>query len=508
MRGLAGTGLSPRRQWIVVFLGFFLVFGSWSFAAPYGGPADEMQHVIRAVGVVRGQFAPAPAVVLDYKSRPGMGAYQDVPRGLLQDVGCFGLKPHVSAACAKPISGGPVSTVPTTAGRYNPLYYALVGLPVSLSPSWSGLVGTRLISAALSAALLAFAFVALSQWSRTGLMLAALIMVSTPMLAHLAGAVNPNGLEIAAGIALFSAAVPLLLGPPTGRIGPLVWLAGVSATILATLRSLGPMWLFFVFAALLPVSSRPRLRRLWSERAVRWWAAIIGAALVLALAWVVGMRTGNLVHQPAPLYGYSTQAAAFQYFNNWGGVYLDGLVGVAGWFDTFLPDPIYWLWLGLAGSLVVFAAVVGGWADRWRFLVLTFGAVVPIGAVQVAEVNNIGWIIGGRYVLPLLAGVPLLAAFILERRLLKAQHARTFIRLCCVTLLPVHLLLLLEAMSRWQSGLNLAHINPFRGDWHPPTTSYPPMLLMLAGLLVVGWAFWTAPARIAAQPELDQQVEQ
>ena len=124
------------------------------------------------------------------------------------------------------------------------------------------------------------------------------------------------------------------------------------------------------------------------------------------------------------------------------------------------------------------------------------------------EVNNIGWIIGGRYVLPLLAGVPLLAAFILERRLLKAQHARTFIRLCCVTLLPVHLLLLLEAMSRWQSGLNLAHLNPFKGDWHPPTTSYPPVLMMLAGLLVVGWAFWTAPARIAAQPELDQQVEQ
>jgi Predicted membrane protein (DUF2142) len=507
LRVLAGIGLRQRRQWIVVFLGFFLVFGSWAFAAPYGGPADEIQHVIRAVGVVRGQFAPAPAEVLDYKGRPGMGAYQDVPTGLLQDATCFGVKPKISAACAKPISGGPVGTLPTTAGRYNPLYYALVGLPVSLSPTWGGLVGTRLISAALSAALLAFAFVVLSGWSRIGLMPAGLIAVSTPMLAHLAGAVNPNGLEIAAGIALFSAAIPLLLGPPSGRMGPLVWLVGISATILATLRSLGPMWVFSAFAALLLPLSRPRLRRLWSERAVRWWAGVLGGALVLSLAWIVGMRTGNLVHQPVPLYSYSKPAAAFQYLNQWGGIYLDGLVGVAGWFDTFLPNPIYWIWLGLAGSLVVFAMVVGGWADRWRFLLITFGAVVPVGVVQVAEVNNLGWIIGGRYVLPLLVGMPLLAAFILERTVLKAQHARTFIRLFCVTLIPVHMLLLLEAMCRWQSGLDLAHPNPFTGDWHPPTTSYPPVLLMLVGLLVVGWAFWTAPARIAALRELDQQVQ-
>jgi hypothetical protein len=498
--------VSQRRQWILIFLGFFLVFGSWSFAAPYDGPPDEVQHVIRAVGVVRGQWFPAPAEVQDYKGRPGMGAYQEVPIGLLQHAVCFGFSPKTSAACANPISGGPVGRVPTTAGRYNPLYYLLVGLPVSLSPNWGGLVGTRLVSAALSAALLAFAFVVLSRWSRYGLMLAGLIAVSTPMLSHLAGAVNPNGLEISAGIALFSALIPLLLGPPRGRIGPLVWLAGISAVLLATLRSLGPVWLFFVLAALLIPSSRPVLRRLWGHRVVRWWVLGVGLAVVLSFAWIIGMKTGNLVHQPRALYGYSARAATFQYLNMWGSIYLQGLVGVAGWFDVFMPNPIYWIYLTLTGSLVVFAAVLGGWAHRWRFLVMAFGAVVPIGVIQVAEVNQLGWIIGGRYMLPLLVGMPLLAAFILERSVLNARHSRSFIRLFCLVLLPVQLALLVFAMRRWQAGANQSHPNPFKGNWHPPTGSVAPLVLMLVGLLVVGWAFWTAPRRIAALPDLDEPL--
>lgn len=503
LRVFAGTGLSPRRQWIFVFIGFFLVFGSWSFAAPYDGPPDEVQHVIRAVGVVRGDLFPAPAEVEDFKGRPGMGAYQKVPTGLLQHATCFGFSPKTSAACAKPIRGGPVGEVQTTAGRYHPLYYALVGLPVSLSPSWGGLVGTRLLSAALSAVLLAFAFVVLSRWSRYGLMLAGLIAVSTPMLAHLAGSVNPNGLEISAGIALFSALIPLVFGPPRGRVGPLVWLAGISAVLLATLRSLGPLWVFFALASLLPLS-RPALRRLWGYRVIRWWSLGVGVAVVLSVAWIVGMKTGSVVNPPTPLYGYSKLGAALQYLNRWGSIYPQGLVGVAGWFDVFLPDPVYWLWIGLTASMIVFAMVISGWTDRLRFLLLIFGALVPVGAVQVAEVNQLGWIIAGRYVLPLVAGAPLLAAFILERRLLLPRHARTFVRLFCVVMLPAHLILLVFAMRRWQHGVDQAHPNPFTGDWHPPTGSVVPVVLMLVGLLVVGWISWTAPTRSAALPDLDQ----
>ena len=49
---------------------------------------------------------------------------------------------------------------------------------------------------------------------RFGLTARALRGVATPTLAHLAGGVNPNVLEVAAGIALFAAGIPLFLEPP------------------------------------------------------------------------------------------------------------------------------------------------------------------------------------------------------------------------------------------------------------------------------------------------------
>jgi hypothetical protein len=493
--------IGPRRQWLIVFFGFFLVFGAWSFAAPYDGPADEAQHVIRAVGVVSGQIAPEPAVVKDFRGNDGMGAYQQVPGGLLSRGTCFGYTPTKSAACATPIHGGPVTSVPTTAGRYQPLYYAMVGLPLKLAPNWTGLVLARLISAALSAALLAFAFVVLARWSRYGLMMAGLIAVSTPMLAHMSGAVNPNGLEIAAGIAFFAAAIPLLLGPRRGPVAPVVWLLGISAVLLATLRSLGPMWLFFAVVALLLPQSRATLRRLWARRLVRRWSVVVVVATLLSVVWVVALKAGNVIPASGRFH-YSTAQATLLYFNYWGKDYLEGMVGVAGWFDTFLPAPFYIAWIATAGSLIVFALVVGTWADRWRFFVLFAGGVLAPGVMQVAEANAVGFIIGGRYMLPLLAGMPLLAAFILERRLLNARQSHSMIKLFCVMMMPAHLALLVYAMARWQKGTSQTHTNPLTGQWHPPTTSYPPLLLMLAGLAVLVWVFWTTPRQLVNGPDL------
>jgi hypothetical protein len=211
------TRSGGRRLPILVFLGFFLVFGAWAVAAPYDAPPDEVQHVIRAYGVLSGQIAPAPTSVKWGVNNNGAGAYQRVPEGLYHPARCWGFDPGKSAACQPPIGGGRLIDAPTSAGRYNPVYYAAVGLPLRIWPGWGGLVLSRLLSAALSAALLAWAFVTLIRWSRYGLMLAGLMAAATPMLAHLAGAVNPNGLEITAGIALFCGGIPLLLGPPGNR---------------------------------------------------------------------------------------------------------------------------------------------------------------------------------------------------------------------------------------------------------------------------------------------------
>jgi hypothetical protein len=375
--------------------------------------------------------------------------------------------------------------VPTSAGRYNPLYYALVGWPLKFAPDWTGLVLARLLSAAWSALLVACAFVVLIRWSRFGLMIGALVLSASPMLAHLAGAVNPNGIEIAAGIAFFSAGIPLLLGPRRGNTKPLWWLLGTSGVVLGTVRSLGPVWLALGLALLLTPTSRRAVARLWADRLARGWLLALGAALVLSVAWILIMGTGQIA--PAAKPGHlSLIHATYQYLDNWT-TYLYGMVGVAGWFDIRLSVPFYWAYVGAAATLVVLGLIAGGWANRWRFFLVLVGGLIIPGVLQVSEVNQVGFIIGGRYMLPLVVAMPLLGAFITERRVVTDRQARSLTKLCCLIAMPTQLALLLWAMMRWQKGLNGLNLNPLTGQWHPPSGSALPVLLMLAGIAVVWW---------------------
>ncbi|MFG2045211.1 DUF2142 domain-containing protein [Dactylosporangium sp. NPDC048998] len=504
-----------RRSWLVAFTAFFLVFGAWCFAAPFDGPADEVQHTIRAAGVASldpGQIFARPAVVPDAFGRPGMGAYQRVPVGMDAHAMCFGPRPKVSAACAAGLKGGPIGEVSTSAGRYNPLYYLVVGPPLRWWPNWGGLVTARLISAALCAALLASAFVSLLRWSRFGLGAAALLAVATPMLAHLAGGVNPNSVEIAAGIAFFAAGIPLLLEPPD-LVGkkPLVTLLGISAVLLLTLRSAGPAWFAFAFFALaIPVRWK-WLREYWKLLRVKLWTGGVILAAVLSAAWIVGMKTGELVPPPPGLWNYRFGEAVAIYIDSWW-VYIQGMIGVAGWFDVVMWQPVYAIWAMLVGGLVFFGAIFGDWTVRWRYLVILLGGVALPGVLQITQANQTGFITAGRYMLPLLAGLPLLAAWTLERRLLDAAGARSLARTFVVFLLPVHLVLLVWAMVRWQRGLpgnaGLGWFNPLAGNWHPPTGSVTPLVIMVAALVFTAVVFWRVPHDEApvAPPPAPQEV--
>jgi hypothetical protein len=207
--GRRGRRWGASRLWLLAFVGFLLLTFAWSIATPYDGAPDEREHIVRSAGVASGEVAPEPAA-----AKKGSGAFQTVPGGLVRDE-CWQHKPTVSVACAQqPGSDRTPTRMGTGAGRYQPVYYALVGWPLVLWPGWSGVLLARLVSAAICAALLAGAFVVITRWSRHRLMVAALLAATTPMAAHIGGAVNPNGPEIAAGVAFFAALVPLLLGHP------------------------------------------------------------------------------------------------------------------------------------------------------------------------------------------------------------------------------------------------------------------------------------------------------
>jgi hypothetical protein len=101
-------------------------------------------------------------------------------------------------------------------------------------PDQTGRLVGRLVSVLLGASLIGLAWGALSRlggWRA----FAALAVAVTPMTVNLVGAINPNGLEIAAGVLLFAATLTLfwaesLPGYATRR---LIWLVGVAALLLS-----------------------------------------------------------------------------------------------------------------------------------------------------------------------------------------------------------------------------------------------------------------------------------
>jgi Predicted membrane protein (DUF2142) len=505
-RGVRAAWIRGKRLWLWAFVGLFLLLGAWAVAAPYSGYPDERDHILRAYGVVTGQVVLAPA-----EAAAGGGAFVDVPRSLLVPQ-CWQFHSDVPASCA-PEPGGDetVARAGTAAGRYFPLYYALVGAPLALSPDWTGVLLARLLSVALCAALLANALTDAIRYTRHRLLLAGVLVATTPMVAHMGGAVNPSGLELAAGVAFFTAVIPLLFterdgnGPEFGRDSRLLWHAGVAALALATIRMLGPLWLVSALVALLLPWRRATLRQIWSWKALRYWVFGVAGAGAVGTAWALLSKAT----EPNPFFVRAPDLGPAQIvwseIQRWPG-YISEMVGVTSWLDAKMPEMAYVLWPVLVGALVLWGYVFGDRLSRWRLITLgAAGVLVPL-AIAVRYTNTFGFITQGRYLLPLLAGVPILGAFLIGENGLAPDRSRVLIRLYVVVLLPIHLLALAFTMMRWQRGQAPGTgLNPLTGPWHPPLGSVTPLVVAIFGIAAIGALAWTAaqvsyPAATSVEP--------
>lgn len=475
------------------FAGYFLLFAAWAIATPYDGTPDEMRHIQHAYGVASGDIAPAPA-----KEGKFPGAYHEVPKSLIR-TNCFAHHADQPASCAQPVGGDEsLVKVLTPAGRYNPAYYLTVGWPLVLSPNMAGVLLARLVSAALVAALFAWATsVALSLRHR--LVFGGILVAVTPITAHLAGAINPNAVEIAAGAALVVALIAILLEPDgAGRRRSAWWLAGVGGAVLLTVRSGGPAWFAVIAAVMLVGLTLPAYRALLRSR--RFWilAGALAATGIASVGWTLWKKAAEITPNGVGSRHLSlVDAMKIEVFDRWRG-YVQELVGVLAWLDTPLPVLLNLAWYFSVGTLVLLALALGGNAARWRVVGLgALGMLVP-SVIEAINVNEYAFIGQGRYFLPLLVGVPILAAYTVAESGL-VDPLRKLIRLFVVLLVPAHLAALAYLMIRYQSGLpgrpGVISFNVLGGAWHPALGSATPILLaVVAGAILVAY-HWrlTAP---------------
>ncbi len=402
-----------RRRGVLTFLLAWLAFAltavSWSLATPLSASPDEPAQIIKAASVVRGQLIGDPT------HAPAVRRVQ-VPLGLSQSpaLTCYVNHPSTSAGCLPRIpNGSELVSADTSAGLYNPLYYALVGAPsLFTGDTTAAILGMRVINALLCSFFLAAGFVLLVRLVRPIIAGTAVLAGATPMVFFLSGVVNPNALEIASGFALLCALLLVVRGPDTQRIGLLLTVVAVSGVVLANTRGLSPLWMALIAVVCLIAAPPGRVLALIRRPSVIVTLVVLAIGVLFAVGWI--FATGTLGSMGSFPGAQATPLAAF--FRMMTLVFDPGLVGVFGWLDTFAPPMAYVVFPALAFALLLTAIVVARGREFVTTVVATAAFFLLPALVQAASVRSSGYIWQGRYgLLPYLVMIVIAAVAIDSR---------------------------------------------------------------------------------------------
>ncbi|MCW2778077.1 MAG: hypothetical protein JWN17_1802 [Frankiales bacterium] len=453
-----------------------LLAACWALVSPLGNVPDEPAHVLYAAAVVRGDVGHGP-----------LGTTVDVPSGVVQSsqATCPAFRAGIPADCIADLTGGRQRVaVETSAARYPPLFYALVGWP-----TWFGFGETtwyvmRLLSVALGLGLL---LAASRAWDPQPAVVAAGVLVAaSPMAVYLLGSVNPNGAEITAGIATTLGFCGLWDRLRRGAVPLQAALVGVVVPggYLALARP-GTALLLVALSGVLLLAGLPPLRPLWQEH--RRVAVAAGGGLGAAL--VVGVLTGRALARPpdpSVVLGSSLRGAVATVLEQ-ADVRLFETVGFFGWRDHAPPLALRLAWLGMVLVLVLLALLVGSRRQQLALGLLALGGVVlaPFALVLTIFTDGTGY--QGRYAMALTQALPVLAAWVVaDRTVLTGATARRALSLVPVATVVLGLLMLLGSLLRYAVGLPLP-LDPRTVlesvVWLPPAW---PLALLLVAAAVAG----------------------
>jgi len=512
----------PFRMWVTSFAVIWLAMAAWSFASPLGSAPDEPAHLIRAASVVRGQLLGEPVPHPSPMTRGTVTV--EVPQifaRLANDVGCFQFKPQVPASCQGSLAGSRSDVgVYTYVGRYPPLYYGLVGLPTLVLVSPGGMYGARLVSAALSAAMLALSLLSLRRCRGAPLLGAGLALAVTPMALYLGGVVNPSGLEISSAISAWMAAMALVAevtgerqvsggrgngsepgeeipagqlldsavasnsaaGPPNAISSSNVAALGISAIVLILCRGLSPVWAAFIGLALVVLLGR-KWRDLLRQHAVKGWLGGCVAALVAAGVWDL-IADPFLTEPGAPVPPGTSTSQLFMLALERLDLIVTSTIGQFGWLDTPSPYAVVLAWVAALGAVFFLAVCV---ARRREVLVAVAAVlawvVVPL-AIILSQGRSEGILGQGRDFMALGVGIPLIASSIAGQRLGGRAASLRLGALIVIVLGVCQLADFYGALRRNTVG-TAGPINAFssaRNSWHP---AIPAVALFIVFVLAV-----------------------
>lgn len=479
--------------WWAVLL---LLSSTWALANPLMASPDEPAHTVKAAAVARGQLLGEDTVG---------GTAVDVPyfyRLVTAYPTCYMFVPDEPAGCdIVPTEDldSPSDAV-TPAGRYNPLYYSVVGLPTLLPAGDGALYAMRILSAVLTTFFVALGLRALAQTGPAPWAVPGLAGALTPMVVFLTSTVNPAAIEITAAFALWCLLLALLRHPDPALVRSRMWWVALATAFFVNARGLSLLYCAVLVAAVLLVSPWRSFLEVVRTRAAWPPLAAVVVACVAAAGWVVGtnsLGSGEAVNHPDLTFVPAAKLTVFA----WDGFVLN-MVGQFGWMDTPLEGWVLMAFAAGSAFVVLAALAAGRWRERAGVLAVAAATFALPVVVHASQAHFLGFIWQGRYILPVAIGVPVLAAFVLHRRAQDVPAAwlpgvrRIGVRVAVVVgslLAFVQLAAFLENLHRYVNGEDGGWFSLAPDAWLPPVPL--PLLLLLGLVATVGFGaviVWSA----------------
>jgi hypothetical protein len=409
---------SPRAVPALVLLGVLVVQVAWILALPPFAAFDEFDQAYRADAVAHGEW------LAHGTPKHGRGGLVTVPRDIVSaaHAQCSALKytGHDNCNPAEVLPDGEVR-VASAASRYHPAFYWVVGSAARPFRGADALYVMRFTGALICALGIAVATWCIrrrttSRWPVLGLLLAL-----SPVLLYSTTIPAPNGLEMVAGLVLWSTLLSLDAARRPGDGWVLLW-AVVAAVLLVTLRTLGPLFAALIVVCVLMVRRR-QLRGIVLTH--RWPLAagllVTAAATVASVAWILlqsplGTSATRSADIDPKVLADASYGVVLQV------VPLGNLQAIASAPLRGTPAPtVVYAAYGLL-LLALFATALRhtrGSARQGLVLALVLSQLVPV-AVSAAGLKSVGLVWQGRYGLPLVAGMTVLACVLLAEAWLAA----------------------------------------------------------------------------------------
>ena len=400
---------TQSRAALLVLIGFASLQLGWLLTIPPAGGVDEFDHVYRSVAVASGDWVAPPG-----DATRGTGAELTVPAHIVEATKeeCLRLPYTVPRDCLGVPVGDDEVRVPSGAGRYNPVYYAVVGIPSLWLDGAAAIYGMRVVSMVLCASLLWLAFRAVRHLRPNRWLPLAMVIGVSPTVAYGSIVIAPNAVEIMAGLLLWVSWSAILRGGIPQRPGLLALLL-LSASILVTTRSLGPLWCLLILLAGL-VSTKQPLVTAWSHLRSPRGAAVAAIGLVVTIAgvaWTLANGSLEIGHEAPEDDSVGTRLRMIAKS------LLLWTLQVVGAFPSRTdpaPPVVYAVVLLMWVGLLVLALRRGDIRTRTALVVvIAIAYAVPAAITWVTfETFYLTW--QGRYTLPFSIGIAVLAGIVLS----------------------------------------------------------------------------------------------